>query len=174
MKKILLFGTMLAILFSVTSCDKDDGKNTANSTDIIRKWYVSAGSPNLYLEFKKDGTFTHIGGRISPYYFNMEGTYKIIETKRMTISETPDYFMFHNESHTALTITLYVLDMVIRGNEHYYNAGDNVLQWEVYHVLSAGSDYQHIFVYEFEGGKRRTGIGAIDPYGYADTYYFRD
>lgn len=151
MKKFLLFSLMLVALTTTiigfTSCSKDDDEgakpnNTENPNGIIgRKWFWGDKKSSCYVEFKKDGTFRY---QDAANYTtnNMEGSYRIIETKIVKKDEKP-HIIFYGE-----TATLFVMEITSNGKQN--------LEWEVYYMpfLDNSIEYLHIYGHAADGVKR--------------------
>jgi len=131
MKKILFFGTVLAILFSVTSCDKDDKDGSPPKDDVLYKtWYRVggySGGETLYDEFifNADGTFEY--KRVTTYgYSTIDGTFRIVDR---IANFTEDY------SADAYTIMGY---KVIAKFTIDFNGDGDVEKEDVYYLEKSG------------------------------------
>ena len=158
MKKNLSFSMMmfaLATVINFISCNnKVDDSTSSNNNDngIIRKWFEGGYERSgCYVEFKKDGTFRYQES-LNYATNNMEGGYRIIETKTVQKAEKPHIIEYGE------TATLFLMEITVNGKPNY--------EWEVYYMpfLDNSIEYLRIYGNAADGVKRHFPSFAINTY----------
>ncbi len=183
MKKIIIFSTMAAVLITAisvafTSCNKDDEKESAISSDcIMGKWqntYNAEGklepfvdyegclgpfdrldcfiTTTHYIEFKTDGTYSYVSENKK-----INGTFKIVESKEGMYSiETFDVIQ---------PIYGSVVDTDAKRFKMQVTGGSEFDHIVVYHFYSAGI-LEHIIVHLYSGVFQiKTGVFELRTLG---------